>query len=187
MMHLSVCPPRMLGIFMYFPVVWTFWEPMLSPLLDSSLFVKSHLNMSFCTIKRCLLRGFPVWFPPPRAGVGARPQHGQWRGVTWRGGERSSGGVIFRWGNPLGVHQRYPLVMTVTVSYWKLPIEIVDLPIDSMVIFHRFLLTFTRGPEGTFFRNKWEDMGKKMGLHSYKNGTGIASMTNVANWKLTLL
>jgi len=32
-----------------------------------------------------------------------------------------------------------------TVSYWKWPIEIVDLPINSMVIFHRFLLTFTRG------------------------------------------
>jgi hypothetical protein len=31
-------------------------------------------------------------------------------------------------------------------------------------------------------------MGEKLlGLHSYKNGTGIASMTNVANWKLTLL
>ena len=27
----------------------------------------------------------------------------------------------------------------------KMTIEIVDLPIDSMVIFHSFLLTFTRG------------------------------------------
>ena len=40
--------------------------------------------------------------------------------------------------------QRCPLVMTNSLLL-KMTIEIVDLPIDSMVIFHRFLLTFTRG------------------------------------------
>ena len=40
--------------------------------------------------------------------------------------------------------QRYPLVMTNSLLL-KMTIEIVDLPIDSMVIFHSFLLTFTRG------------------------------------------
>ena len=60
---------------------------------------------------------------------------GSHSGCSWFPGSNSLAGLR---GQILYDIMEYPLVMS-TVCYWKWPIEIVDLPINSMVIFHSYV------------------------------------------------